>query len=49
MKCPKCEEEMEEQFSCEQDQKIPDTFICFNEKCEFYGIKRLNKKFFEAD
>jgi len=44
MKCPKCKKDMA-QFRIGVFKTI-ESFICFNEKCVFYGIRRLNEDWF---
>lgn len=48
MKCPNCKKEMREMRDKEVDlQEIPNDFVCFNYECIFYGLKRINKEWFE--
>ena len=47
--CSICGTKMEEKWANnEETDKCPMSFICFDEKCEFCGIERINKEWFES-
>lgn len=45
MKCPKCKKPMEE-YEGDGYDDLPEFYFCTNEKCYYYGIKRINKAWF---